>query len=893
MADAYMISSSPPPRELATFEMPSSPPLPSLDEIMKKVPELRTGSRAVPIPQDASARSNSASASLQNASSKYLNDDRAHVRDFDIYDVPEDPSPKKAKAKPRKVTAKKADNEKKKVAKPRKTVTKQVTALEGEEGKVKQPRKSRAKIAAAINMEGAPTKDPLPMLRKARVKKAAKETVGDDSPKEKPVRKPRAKKSEPESQPKLPRAKVTKVASHAEPASKAFASPSLGVSADSLDYGLVEAVRRRVAWTPPPPNVNAQAITPAGVSPFEVDSASADRGQKLSDLLGSYGFSKAESSITTVKSIAADEVPRKRKLIELVKTSVATAAAASPKQRAPKKKPRTLTDLATSAYADDQEELPAKPAPLLQYFSLQTTEQATSDGFKIPPKPRSKSPVKCNTKGKKGSADIPILLSPESALKQVGNQDFVFGTSSQLAREDSPTLLRDLHQAMQASNEVEHGDPFADCSPEQLLHAVEGRGVGSLSTSRNLWSAASRDIGGKLENIEIVDLAASSPTLLKSASAPAAPNIPMSIQDENDQGFWHDVEEFSQSLSQKAQPIETQAKDSNIDKNRDCSISPMPPANSVSEPPTPPITKLSTATEIPEASQPSAKPSSKPSKTAAKLQDLRRPNFEAYTNLQLAKEVASYRFKPIKSRTSMITLLEKCWEGRNRTALASLGTNRNPVATDNTSKPADQAASQKDESPKRPRGRPRKNSTSASPSKTKVKSPRKKSENVEHLGMDSDIHLPEIRTPKKPQRKSKKIEEILVSNTATTSSPPRRSVSRKRDKPLALAIPSSASGVSDDLSLILSEKLLFKHINSAITNAPRSQDSLKPSWHEKILLYDPIILEDLAIWLNTGALEKAGWDGEVDPKEVKKWCESKSICCLWRENLRGGSRSRY
>ncbi|PBP24248.1 AT hook domain-containing protein [Diplocarpon rosae] len=895
MADAYMISSSPPPRELETFEMPSSSPLPTLNEIMKKVPELRTGTRAATFPQDASARFNSASASLQNASSKDLNDDRAYVRDFDIYDVPEDPSPKKAEAKPRKVTAKKGDNGKKKVAKPRKAIIKQATTLEGEEGKVKQPRKSRAKIAAAINIEGSPTEDPVPVLRKARLRKAARETLGHDTPKEKPARKSRAKKSGAESHPKLPRAKVTKVASHAEPASKAFVCPSLGAFADSLDYGLVEAVKRRVAWTPPPPNVNAQAMTPAGVSPFEVDSASAgsgvsaDRGQKFTDLLGSYGFTKAESSITTVNSIAADEAPRKRKLIELVKTSVATAAAAPPKEKAPKKKPRTLTDLATSAYADDEKELPAKPAPLLQYFSLQSTEQATSDGFKIPSKPRSKSPVKFGTKGKKGSANIPILLSPESALKQVGSQDFVFGTSSQLAREDSPTLLRDLHEAMQASNEVEHEDSFADCSPEQLLHAVEDRGVESLSTSRNLWSAASRDIGGKLENIEIVDLATTSPTLLKSASGPPAPNIPMSIQDEDDEGFWHDVEEFSQSLSQKAQPIEMQANDSHIDKNKDYSISPMPPTNSVSEPRTPQIGKLSTATEVPEASQPSAKTS----KAVAMPQDLRRPNFEAYTNMQLAKQVASYRFKPIKSRTSMISLLEKCWEGKNRTALASLGTNRNPVVTDNTSRAADQAASQRDVSPKRPRGRPKKNSKSASPSKTKVRSPRKKSDSIEHLKVDSATPLPEIRTPKKSLGKSKKIEKDFVSNTATTPSPPRRSVSREKNKPIAPTTPSSTSVASDDLSPILSENLLFKHINSAIINAPRSQDSLNPSWHEKILLYDPIILEDLAIWLNTGALEKAGWDGEVDPKEVKNWCESKSVCCLWRENLRGGSRSRY
>jgi hypothetical protein len=53
------------------------------------------------------------------------------------------------------------------------------------------------------------------------------------------------------------------------------------------------------------------------------------------------------------------------------------------------------------------------------------------------------------------------------------------------------------------------------------------------------------------------------------------------------------------------------------------------------------------------------------------------------------------------------------------------------------------------------------------------------------------------------------------------------------------------------------------------------------------------VLEDLTVWLNTGALENIGWDGEVEPKIVKKWCESKGICCLWKENLRGGSRSRY
>ncbi|KAH9215110.1 Slx4 endonuclease-domain-containing protein [Leptodontidium sp. 2 PMI_412] len=243
----------------------------------------------------------------------------------------------------------------------------------------------------------------------------------------------------------------------------------------------------------------------------------------------------------------------------------------------------------------------------------------------------------------------------------------------------------------------------------------------------------------------------------------------------------------------------------------------------------------------------------------------------------------------------MILLLEKCWEGKNRTALAALGTNVAPVPRAESSKSAALTQSQTEASPERPRGRPRKDSTTTSLPKPKTKTVRKKTlDTVEYLEMDSDTALSQIRTPKKSQEKANQLpEDIFDSEPILTPSPPRRRTSPKKTKALTLKISSSLSDTSLELSATSSQRLLFKHINSAVTNAPPAKDSSNPSWHEKILLYDPVILEDLTVWLNTGALEKAGWDGEVDPKEVKKWCESKSICCLWRENLRGGTRSRY
>ena len=58
-------------------------------------------------------------------------------------------------------------------------------------------------------------------------------------------------------------------------------------------------------------------------------------------------------------------------------------------------------------------------------------------------------------------------------------------------------------------------------------------------------------------------------------------------------------------------------------------------------------------------------------------------------------------------------------------------------------------------------------------------------------------------------------------------------------------------------------------------------------------MYDAIVLEDLATWLNTVGLGRVGVDEEIHALEVRSWCEANSVCCLWKENLRGGKRGRY
>ncbi|OLN85414.1 Structure-specific endonuclease subunit SLX4 [Colletotrichum chlorophyti] len=696
---------------------------------------------------------------------------------------------------------------------------------------------------------------------------------------------------------------------------------------------LEAALRRRMDWTPPPADtVMASAskssqvvdlLSSAARSPNRVTSR-----QSFQNLFKNYGRPEEEQSIQSIEPPdVAQQVLKKRKLIEAVSinesfTSVPIPKAAAARSKASKKKPRTMTELATAAYVvRDAPKEDASSAP-----PLDTVEPDAEAG-----KPKGKT-GKRTAKGKKPKKMPPldpVLLSPTTALRQAAKQDYVFGTSSQLAREHSPTFLRDLQTALQASNSfTKDEDPFVTpinsdaIEPEPRL---------------KLWDVGARDEDGRLLDLEVINLADTpqttataardgsdpygysgieKPTALPPNPIPSDASFP-DIDDLLLKGTTGEAPRehtktsplFSTIQSNQKVPDAIEAvlvSSGSLPDHEDQDHHLMP----VRLPSTGKV--LRTATTAPEH-----------------VPEPKKPNFDLYTDAQLSREIASYGFKPVKRRQGMLALLNDCWASKQRTALASLPTNH-PMST--TSQAQATTKSQKpavSASPKRPRGRPRKNSDVDLPSSEPPPSaqppppspkrgrgrPKKTGEPTKTAAATTSrkvkpkasIAVPVVQetssTVASPCRKKHKISEVVeipdsasegsLSPLPSTASSPEQTFSSPPPLDATLSL-----GEDTDMSLATpptgqQSAALFVYITEAVTSAPPTTDPKKPSFHEMMLMYDPIVLEDLAAWLNTGQLSRVGYDGEVSATEVKQWCESKSVCCLWRESLRGKERKRY
>lgn len=906
MARSSFITSSPESRApLERLMMLSSSPLLDITEFaIKKKPKataLRSGSAAVPIPASASTTFTSAADLLRSAQTGA--DDSA-----DFIDEPERPTPKEAPTKRARKTTKGP-----------KRVAKEVIVLSSD-GATPNGNTDSADARPEGNTPHGTEGSPLESKPWKRYKAPA-DLGTTDVP---------AKAAEPQAKPKVQRKKktnngetVSRDLTNKDGAARPKPKPST-----PEPINLEPAVQRRRDWTPPREDSHPETF-PTPLAPSDTEFLGISPTLPVSqheplreDIFKNLHDAYAHKVTAQAECTPADPQPislGKRKVIEMIsvgQSSKKKPCEVSPiKQKAPKKKPRTITELATAAYAPkpvEPREDPFKEDSILEYFEVDNkgkVSKATAGNGKGKPKKVAK---------KKAPPKQPVLLSPKAAMRQSARQDFVFGTSSQLVREESPTFLRDLQAAIRASNIT------TDQSVEDLSRVGE---LALESTKRGgLWSVSARDEDGAVVDIEVIDFEAS----------PFPEDDAVAILDP-----WNDLPPEPPPASgtepETAEPSLIEIESMPVATSNTSSQPPIPKSHFFSTQPKVTINAAAGAIDSSDLalreSHPTitdllqegdAPPPSNQEQSQADIKQISpvmprkiqktRPNYELYTDAKLAKEVSSFGFKAVKSRSGMLALLNQCWESRSRTPIgvASFSTSaRSPspkgkkavAAADAaatspapkrpraktkktdvaTNDPAAATGGTSIASPPKKRGRPRKDaSTTAGPSTTTTMDPPAKAQ-------------PVVSTPKRRKTASKSRAEIrdsdLDSDDSAGLSSPEKIFTSPGGGALDMSI-NEDTEISLDLSPTAQQSVLFSHITKAVTSAPRTTDPENPSWHEKMLMYDPVILEDLAAWLNAGQLTRVGYDGEASPMDVKKWCESQSVCCLWRGTRRGKERKR-
>lgn len=749
-----------------------------------------------------------------------------------------------------------------------------------------------AAIQPAKSVENADILAP----KKSRKKKNKDESEAQTTIKKTKVIKPGAMKSGKKDVGSTKKAKETISGPSRPPASTQ--EEDLRAKEEFRDLCLEKAITRRKEWTPCKDTAPDLTLSDDSGKPMDptlpVDTPLANEPPiaQFGNLLGDFGFSQKGGSLVAVCENTRQESGEamvKRRKIELVNSVPVPRVSEKPKRcKSPKKKPQTVTEKATAPFAPVK--LIETPS-LLQYFVAPTTAgcevpaRGATDNIDTSVALRGRSSVKktatsksMKTKAKKLIQEQPILLSPESAMKTARNQELVFGTSSQLAREESPTFIRDLQLAMKESESTVEQKQLR-AKDYDFLDLPSGRSrssiVQAITASRSLWSAASRDINGSLIEVEVVNL----------ADTPKPPCVV--------------GKSVTTSKISGAQQPRLQSNEDAVQshENQDGSVVPAlaldtsPALEQQLQEPEPVMPR-----SVAEAALRNRPKSKSPVKraSAAKPATNQMPNYQGFTDVQLRKEVASNGFKSIKKREAMITLLEQCWESKTLIALKELPANvslAQPVKEIINTEKSEQSSpskkrgrppkvpdpiamySSKDDTapPKKPRGRPKKD--------------------------------PKATTPQKRKRKAKQVlSEAMVSaaddeiydSSPPTPSPPRRRSPPKLPEQLPLSLPlDTSTNIASTAVKNKDRAHLFSQITKAVITFPPSHDPKSLTWYEKMLMYDPIVLEDLTIWLNAEGLAKIGEDDEVWPTLVKEWCEERSVCCLWRENLRGGARGRW
>ena len=464
----------------------------------------------------------------------------------------------------------------------------------------------------------------------------------------------------------------------------------------------------------------------------------------------------------------------------------------------------------------------------------------------------------------KASRQAAILLPPDKALERATEQELLFGTSSQLVRDDSPSFVRELQQAMRESESIAVDSP--QVMDEGVAISVgsgstNGSGLSLFTASRSLWSAATRDLNGSLHEAEVIDLSKtprppSSRTTDRSLELPAPIQTMQTLSKAGDATAsadgWTNVDDI-------ASPEHCQQQESKPDRRLHKSLAEAALKNR------------------PKSRSPVKK--SKAGETRPKPAGM--PNYEGFTPSELEKQLKAYGFKAPKRREKQIAILESCWESKNRTALQALEPNVNkPQQRADQSGELDDAPKPANASPaKKKRGRPPKQAE-VNITQNQNESASKPSPESKPRGRAKKVATEKTAPTKKPAKSPSKPRNSTSTSipTAKQPSPPPSEIpdSDPEATPRAPAHPTlpsldtstdfvtlSSSATDSAPPTPLTHTALLRKITEAVTTYPPTHSMHNLTFYEKMLLYDPIVLEDLAAWLNTEGLKRVGVDDEV------------------------------
>ncbi|KAI5367767.1 putative structure-specific endonuclease subunit Slx4 [Septoria linicola] len=753
----------------------------------------------------------------------------------------------------------------------------------------------------------------------------------------------------------------------------------------------VHAHQRRRSWTPAK-NTSLPIDTSVDVS-VGLSDDDGTPALSLAAVLGNMAYDK--QSVTVPQRATSGESLLKRRRIELneelaanskVEKNMSAKEKAVPaekvkKPKAIKKKPQTITELATKAYrpedapqvaqatvssfftaqgaASDKalpglpaDETSAKPKKPRKPREKEAGDEAKSDKPKKPAKPKAKAKVRFNENDLFGE-----LYAPEQARLQENRQDFLFGTSSQLGAEESPTFIRQMQLAVRESEATSTLEPVSTPSQKSCVKvptAPHGTSLSCGQGARGLWCSAARD---DLNEVLAMDHASPPKRLKRQLPHP----VTSAAQQEIEMHAVSDKREATSSSKRldsvaplpgsRGDKLSSETVHEIVDL---CFTSPIVDQESPKDAVQKPLRNDSIAIAYAQPPTRGIRPQSQivhpASDDWAILED---SSPEVPLNSRRLPHIPSAKSPPRLKRYTTSPV----W---NRSALQALDANISPHVYSSPSKaflsarhlstntagvqPKPRSLQNQEgfaisdivsKSP-RPRGRPPKqkpDTTSDLTATCHIASPSKLLTASQPVTSSDFVNIDEISdneaavTPLPPRRRAASTPPSIRSLEFEVVASPAVKAKGKLKKPGLKDTATPATAWSklkpDDATWISIMPTLFPQITATIKSTAPSTDLAKPTWYEKILLYDPIVLEDLTTWLTERGvrvetkrlkakpkikarkkkkeapgleeIEEIAAPDEYEsvqeplkPWMVQKWCEDKSICCLWKEGLRGG-----